>query len=204
MIHLLQHYTSNFKPLIDITRPVHEAYCNKHGYQLHIKEVPKYPVYNGLEKLNQILEVCDNGDIALVMDADVMITNTLLKIERFLKYGKDLYFSEGLNCGVFIIIKHEWTTEVIKTLIDGIERKAFHCEQDGIEIIHRVIGGIIEVCKHPCFNSYLSELYPEIPKPVTKEQGQWEKGCFILHLPALSLEKRIEILTKIKDEIVYE
>lgn len=204
MIRLLQHYTSNFNPLIDITRPIHEAYCNKHGYQLHIREVPEYPVYNGLEKLNQILEVCNNGDTALVVDADACITNLTIKIENFRRYGKDLYFSEGMNCGVFIVIKQNWTCDIINTVKEGIIRNAFNCEQDGFEIIRRVIDTNVEMCNHPCFNSYLSELYSEIPQPVTKEQGQWEKGCFVLHVPALPLEKRIEILNNVKKDIVYE
>lgn len=204
MIRLLQHYTPNFKPLIDISKPIHEAYCKKHGYSFHLKEVPQYEVYNGLEKLNQILEVCENGDIALVMDADAMVTNLLFKVERFLEYGKDLYFSQGLNCGVFIIIKHEWTTDVIRTLISGIKKGAFNCEQDGIEIIYRLLSGIKKVHQHPCFNSYLSELYPEVAQPVTKEQGQWGKGCFVLHLPALLLEQRINLMKEYSQYIIWE
>ena len=80
MIRLLQHYTPNFKPLIDISKPIHEAYCKKHGYSFHLKEVPQYEVYNGLEKLNQILEVCENGDIALVMDAFFFLLISLVLI----------------------------------------------------------------------------------------------------------------------------
>jgi len=203
LIHLLQHFTPNFKPLIDITRPLHEAYCNKHGYQLHIKEVSEYPVYNGLEKLNQILEVCEEGDVALVMDADAMITNTSITIESFLEQVNDLYVSEGLNMGIFIVKISKMTLSILDTMIAEIKQNIFHCEQDAINSRYKFYPNL-KVCKHPCFNSYLSELYPEIPQPVTKEQGQWEKGCFILHLPALSIEKRCKILNQIKEQIVYE
>ena len=44
----------------------------------------------------------------------------------------------------------------------------------------------------------------EVPQPVTKEQGQWEPGCFVLHVPALSIEKRIEVLKEYSQYVVYE
>jgi len=207
VIRILQHYTPNFKPLIDLTKPIHKEYCKRHGYSFNLKEVPEYPVYNGLEKLNQILEVCKENDAALVMDADVLITNHTIKIENQFSYGKTLSFSKGLNMGVFVIKNCWFSISIIKLMILLIEKGVCNCEQDAIELIYSkklVYESTTETRKHPCFNSYLSELYPEIPQPVTKEQGQWEKGCFILHVPALSIEKRIEVLNNIKQHIVYE
>lgn len=212
MIHVLQHYTPNFKPLIDITRPVHEAYCNKHGYQLHLKEVPEYPVYNGLEKLNQILEVCKEGDVALVMDADSCVTNLSIEIESFLSENKSFYLCEGLNMGIFIIKLTDYSKMLIEYMIMKILCCDYNCEQDVINALmvgvvfqlNNIVRGEISVKSHPAFNSYLSQYYSEVLQPVTKEQGEWEHGCFILHVPALPIEKRIEILTNIKEQIVYE
>jgi len=205
LIHVLQHYTPNFKPLIDITKPIHEAYCNKHGYQLHLKEVPEYGVYNGLEKLNQILEVCKEGDVALVMDADAMLTNMDITIESFLEDDKDLYLSDGLNMGIFIIRKTDWSNTFIYMLLKSINSGQSNCEQDAVELFMKFHKDPkIKVCLHPCFNSYPSIYYPEVPQPVSKEQGNWETGCYVIHTPALTISKRIEILTNIKEQIVYE
>ena len=206
MIHLLQHHTPNFKPLIDITRPLHEAYCNKHGYNLNIQAVPEYEVYDGEYKLKQILEFCEEGDIALVIDADAMITNMDITIESFLEDGKDLFLSEGLNMGVFIVRKTKWLTNFIEWVLVGIYIKMYHCEQDAIMDMKDdfLKQGTTKILPHPCFNSYPSIYYPEVPQPVSKEQGNWETGCYVIHTPALSLEKRCEILNQVKEQIVYE
>lgn len=205
MIRLLQHYTPNFKPLIDISKPIHEAYCKKHGYSFHLKEVPQYEVYNGLEKLNQILEVCEDGDIALVMDADAMVTNLLFKVEQFLENDKDFYFSDGMNCGVFIFRATPFSKYRIKSVIYLIEKGQYNCEQDAFEDIFKDRSDRhVSILPHPCFNSYLSQYYPEVKQPVTKEQGQWEPGCFVLHFPALPLEQRINLMKEYSQYIVYE
>ena len=198
MIRLLQHYTPNFKPLIGISRPIHEEYCRLHGYSFYLKEVPEYGVYNGLEKLNQILEVCEDGDWAFVMDADSVITNLNLAIESLFEPNKDWYLSEGLNMGVFLIKSTKLNRSIIDIMYKEIECRIFSCEQDAI-MIHSKFIPTLSIKKHPCFNSYLSELYPEIPQPVSEEQGQCVEGkSFVLHLTALPLEKRIEIMINTK------
>lgn len=203
MIRLLQHYTPNFKPLIDISRPIHEEYCKLHGYSLHIKEVPEYGVYNGLEKLSQILEVCEDGDVALVIDGDAIITNLLFNVERFLQNDKDFYVAQGWNMGVFIVRITPASIKLLNHIFFWIKEGKFNCEQDAFEFYMQMYllseaTDIIATVPHPCFNSYLSELYPSVPQPVTEQQGQWVEGRFILHLPALPLSQRAEIMKNIK------
>lgn len=202
MIRLLQHYTPNFKPLIDISKPIHEEYCRLHGYSFHLKEVPEYGVYNGLEKLSQIMEVCEDGDVALVMDADAMITNLNANVENIFKSGcSNIQLCEGHNCGVMLIKITVNSVAHIKRIIKQIKIGQFNCEQDAINDFMKYYfhdGHVIYTHKHPAFNSYLSELYPEIPQPVSEEQGQWVEGSFILHLPALPISQRIEIMKNTK------
>ena len=70
-----------------------------------------------------------------------------------------------------------------------------YCEQDAInkylsEFPH---DNNIKFLTHPSINSYLYENYPEIPAQ-EEEYGQWVPGNFVLHLPGMSQEKRIEIM----------
>lgn len=197
MIRILQHYTPNFKPLIDISKPIHEEYCRVHGYSFHLKEVPEYGVYDGLDKLSQILEVCEDGDIALVMDADAIISNLNITVESFLKDGKDWYLSEGLNMGVFIVRITSINVKAINEIMDEVKAKIFYCEQDAMIIHHKFLPNLC-IKQHPCFNSYLSGFYTEIKQPVSEQQGQWVEGSFILHLPALPLHQRLNIMKSIK------
>lgn len=168
-----------------------------HGYVFHIKKVPNYDRYNGLHKL-KMLDAIDDGDVAMIVDADVIITNFNYKIEDFFEFGNELFLADGANCGVMIVRKtFRGITDVIT---EDIKAGKFDCEQDAIGyLISTNKSWNVKILPHPCFNSYLSELYPEIPQPVTEEEGQWIEGkSFILHLPALPLEKRIEIMKNTK------
>lgn len=196
MVRVLQHITENWQSLLEISKPIHKEYCELHDYSYHLKVIEPYPVYNGIEKLNQILRECDKGDIALVLDGDAIITNLTIKVEDFLEDGKDFYVSDGINMGVFIVGLTAETEWMIEKMISAISMKIFQCEQDAFEGL--VDSKCVKVCSHPCFNSYLSELYPEVPQPVSEEQGQWVEGSFILHVPAQSLETRIEVFKSTK------
>lgn len=191
------HHTTNWNELVAITRPLLQEYCDDYGYELNIKEVPPYHVYTGIEKLKQIVDVLKEDDIALVMDADACITNLTIPIESFLEEGRDWYLSDGLNMGVFLIRATELNIAIIKLIISEIEAGIFDCEQDAIQLHKKHIKNLC-IKKHPCFNSYLSELYPEVPQPVNEQQGQWVEGSYILHLPALPLSQRIEIMKSVK------
>jgi len=209
VIRLLQHYTQNFKPLIDISKPIHEAYCERHGYSFHLKEVPEYGVYNGLDKLSQIMEVCSDGDIAMVCDADALVTNLNVKIEDFIKEGKDFYVAQGWNMGVFIVRITTASIKLINHLFFWIKNDRFNCEQDAFEFYMQMYllsdaTDIILTVKHPCFNSFLPELYLDIKEERRYLPSAWEPSHFALHVPALSIEKRIEVLKEYSQYVVYE
>lgn len=199
MIYVLMHYTDSFKELVDISRPILTEYCEAHGYRLDIRKVPQYERYTGMEKLQHVMDVLSMGDVALVLDADACVTNFYQKIEDFLCEDKDLYFAEGMNAGVFIVRKTENTKRFFVCCVGEVYFGKHDCEQDFFNTHKNAGNHFICVLPHPCFNSYLSELYPEIPQPVTEEQGQWVEGSsFVIHLPGLSMEKRKEILQTIK------
>ncbi len=169
------------------------------GYKLDIRKV-KYEKYDGKEKLKHVLNVMEkDGDIALVLDADTLITNQRTKIENFLEDGKDLYFTtdmNGLNTGTFIVRKSTWSTYFLSQAFDLIGNNELHCEQDAIAYLIRTNKPEdltrIKLLDHPSINSFKYELYPEYGEQDAK-LGQWVPGCFILHLAAMPNEKRIEI-----------
>jgi hypothetical protein len=58
----------------------------------------------------------------------------------------------------------------------------------------------VKYLPHPSINSYRYELYAGYEGDyfhdymhIPHEYGQWEPGDLLLHLPGLSLEKRIEV-----------
>ncbi len=70
----------------------------------------------------------------------------------------------------------------------------------------------IKILPHPSINSLLYEEYAptwgiigntdtSLPKP-THEEGDWRRGCFICHLPGMTLERRLEIFAKLQKDVI--
>lgn len=209
MIKVLTHYTPSWKDLAEITIPISELYCSKHGYSINAYECSPYQHYNGKEKLRHILEGLNDNDIALVMDADSIITNLTIKIESFIDNKHDFYISNHLgkcNAGVFIIRLTKWSRKFIDYLLENIGKEKVYCEQDAIQKYQseNPNNPKIKILTHPSINSFNYNLYPEHPDITEESQGMWNKGNFILHLPGVGITERKKILTNIKEQIIYE
>ena len=199
MIRVLLHYTPNWKEIANITIPIAKEYCKKHGYKFSAYDCIAYGQYDGKEKLNHILYEWKAGDVCMVMDADTMITNHGIKIEDFIDDSHDLYISKhvgNINAGIFIIRLTEWSKRFLRYVLDNIGQEKIYCEQDAIAKYRREHphDSKIKIVEHPAFNSLKYELYPEhgIQK---EEDGQWVEGkSFVLHLPGIGQERRLEIL----------
>lgn len=194
-------FTSNWKPLADIVLPVANEYCDTHSYQPHfvVYDEP-CPSDFGFRKLTEARQLFENGvDVVVCMDLDTKITNHLILVESFLERGKDAYFTfdvNGLNAGVFILINSAWTKEFIDILLSKKGIPNIHCEQDAIIAYLKdyPTSGKTKIVSHPAFNSYMyAEYNGQYGQPAHNE-GQWETGDFVLHLPGISMGRRIEIL----------
>lgn len=204
-VRILLHFTSNWLDIANITVPVLQEYADKWGYELIAQEVNPYDKYTGLHKIRQIKKYLKDGDVGFVIDCDAILTNMKIPIESFLDGKHDFYICEGLNAGVFIIKQGDWARYFIEYIEQGINNGKFHCEQDAIEAYLKDDPNKnykIKVIPHPAFNSYLSELYSHVEQPVSIEQGQWEKGCFVCHVPSQGLFTRVKFLTELKEKIV--
>lgn len=208
-------YTESWQELADIVLPNLKKYAKKHLYYTHIEKYEKE--FSGFEKLVWCKKLLEEYDVIWSLDMDTFITNHTIRIEQFINKGSNyrLFFItkdyNGINAGSFIIQKdtlnagaHEWLLNEFlnKQGVGGV-----YCEQDAISLWHkeheRTMKTLVDILPHPSINSYKYELYPEIPYQ-THEQGQWQKGDFILHLPGIGINQRVEIFNKIKEDIIYE
>lgn len=203
-VKVLTHFTPNWKELSLITVPVLQKYCDKHGYHLSVFENTPYQNYTGKEKMKQILEVCKYGDIAMVIDADAIITNPEIKIESFIDDDHDFYITKHVGCvnaGVFILRFTQWTEMFINKLLPSIGKERIHCEQDSITqyMADYPNSTKIKVCSHPSFNSFDYSLYPEHKDKIGSDED-WRPNHFVLHLPGTGMELRTSKLSKIKTD----
>lgn len=194
-------YTESWQELADVVFPNVHRYVDKHVYWF--KPIKHY-VFNGFGKLREIKNLLSIYDTVWSMDLDTLITNHSIKVEKFLDDTNDLYFTfdfNGLNCGSFIVIRSVFSMSVLNTALSLEGLPSIHCEQDAFNEIFKLspsaIFDKVKHLPHPSINSYHYNLYPEIP-PQTHEQGNWEEGDFVLHLPGIGMDKRLEILKNTK------
>jgi hypothetical protein len=188
--------------MADIVLPNLQAYCKRHGYEYRFVCFPE-PCESdfGFRKLTGILDLFNEGfDVVVSFDLDLLITNHNYKIEQFLTDEHDFFICKdynGINAGSFIVRNSGWLVGFLDWLLRcrGIDK--IHCEQDAIAYYMRLFPNDekIKILPHPSINSYLYENYPDIPQQ-THERGQWQPTDFILHLPGLGMETRLDIMKK--------
>lgn len=191
-------YTSDWSEIAKISVPNAVNYARKHGYSWNIQAVPQ--PFSGYDKISHIQNIFDHdeADVVMSIDCDALITNYNIKVKKFLDEQHSLFICKdynGINAGVFIARKTDWIKDFFSYILLCKGEPDMHCEQDAIVKYMNEFntGNNIKILPHPSINSYLYESYPDIPFQ-THEQGQWESGDFLLHLPGLSMEKRIDIL----------
>lgn len=214
MTKLLTHHTENWQPLADITIPAMKEYCERHGYEFDVSVVKPYDVYNGIDKLIQIEERLNDGDIGLVLDADCLITNFGLKVEDLLNEEHSFGIANdinGLNAGAFVIRWDDWGKKFMDYLFDQYGQPGIDCEQNSIEkyISENPNDPRIKILPHPSINSVPYECYypshgkigykegDVVPIP-TREEGRWAEGDFLLHIPGKPMADRIQIFNSVK------
>jgi hypothetical protein len=207
-------YYSNYQSLSDVVKPNAKKYCEKQGYELACQLLPDGVPY-GYWKLEFTLWALKYGntDLVLCMDLDTLITNHNIRVDSFLDTDHDFYVTcdvNGINTGVFIIRKTDWAIEFLEFILS--HRFDFDNEQVAIDHFKEIDHWKekIKMLPHPSINSYPYDHYApswgvigdrKIDRP-THEEGDWRPSDFICHLPGMSLEKRLEIFTKLQEEII--
>lgn len=196
-------YGSNYDAIADVTIPVMDEYCKHQGYGFAIKFLPEGGNEYPYKKHEFIQTLFKKGyDLAWYLDVDAMVTNFNYRIEEFIDEKHHLFITKDFNelNGGSLIIKNTDIGKVMNNMILA-EREKYDNEQNVINALmgSRAFSNFVKVLPHPSINSYRYDLYPECIKCVgNKNLGDWEVGCFVLHVPALPIWKRVEILKNTK------
>lgn len=193
-------YSHSYEKIADTTIPTFVKYCIKNGYEFELIKITNWKFHY---RKNQYLQEKMKSDIDFFfyLDCDAKITNLSTPITQFIDEEHDLFITKdinGINGGSLIIKNTEggrWLNYFILS-----KRNEFNNEQEVIEYYMKdpEFSKHVKVLSHPSINSYPYEYYSEF-KDVTPQEGQWIEGeSFVLHTPALPLEKRAEILQNAK------
>lgn len=204
--------TESYLPVSNITFPILQEYADRHGYTFIPKvvtESERGPVWERVRSLQSALEA---HDWAVHIDADCLITNLNIPLTEIIENYKSVIVSKAetedhrlvLNDG-FLAIKDSIAGFGILAYcwkhLNAPEDKIF-CLQDALQYLYDFgtdeLKQSFGIVPQKSVNSFLYEEYG-MPKETI---GNWERGHFVLHLPGMSTEKRVELLTKYREEIV--
>jgi hypothetical protein len=125
-----------------------------------------------------------------------------VQLETFLQPGVDLitsYDAIGLNNGVLFFRNTDWTKNLLKTWASSSPSYEGHPSPEQSALAHLLYREPKDKwisAPQKAFNSYLYELYPNLSCP----EGQYSSGDFILHLPGVSNDVRVEIFKRYSKE----
>lgn len=212
----------SYEPLAEITFHQNKyQYCLKHGYEPIQKNddwsFPKKAI--GFEKLKHTLEIFQERphlDWIHYSGCDTLVTNFNQKLENIIddSYHMIVCFDgNGMNVDSLLIKNSRVGNGLLNVILKAYDNYKDHFwyeQQAFIDFFFTAPLGrdIIKALPQRVMNSYIYDLYPEWKdRPQldhTGNDGNWVHGDFMLHLPGIPLEKRIEIMTEFLGKVVND
>lgn len=201
-------YGENYSELAAICKPSLILYCAKWGYACDMKQIkPNEKGTYAYARIEHTAKLLEEYDCVLMLEGDMLITNDTYRIEGFLQTDKHFYLTKdinGVNTASFIVVKSEASKELLHNCL--LNKDKYPDEQNFFE---KLDIDIIKELPHPSINSLPYEYYApsygkynykdgDVVEKPTHEQGCWQQGDFVMHLPGFTLEQRIKIFNLYK------
>lgn len=220
-------HDENYHELASVTVPVKEAYCQKWGYEFVCRTSDFFynNTYNGnpsdlligFEKLKMVLDVFEERphlDWIHWSGTDVLITNYNVRLENIVDDDYHIvvcFDGNGMNVDSMLIKNSKVGRGLMRWILDNVETYRHHWwyeQQAMIDFYFQDPLGkdIIKALPQRVMNSYIYDLYPEWrTKPHidhTGHDGDWQEGDFMLQLPGLPTQQRIDIMKEIMKKAI--
>jgi hypothetical protein len=212
-ISLLTHTDTTFKPVSDITIPIFKEYCDRHNYDFFCRTEHTSGRHIVWEKIALILDYFENKrdafDWLCYCDADAMIMNHTIRLENFIDDNVDFIGTNdchGYNAGVFFLKNSDWSFDFIKRVWevnphDPILRGRYNDTQAEqlaiVSAMKKSKGGHVKIVQQSLFNAF-----PYYHWNINYPEGDFKEGDFILHLPGMNTQERVDYLNKYKGLII--
>ena len=220
-------HDENYHELASVTVPVKEAYCQKWGYEFVCRTSDFFynNTYNGnpsdlligFEKLKMVLDVFEERphlDWIHWSGTDVLITNYNVRLENIVDDDYHIvvcFDGNGMNVDSMLIKNSKVGRGLMRWILDNVENYRHHWwyeQQAMIDFYFQDPLGkdIIKALPQRVMNSYIYDLYPEWrTKPHidhTGHNGDWQEGDFMLQLPGLPTQQRIDVMKEIMKKAI--
>lgn len=205
-------YTGNptFIEMGDFSSKVNGDYCRRHGYRFRVYrnyfDPTRHPSWS---KIFFVRNTLNDYEWVFWIDADAIITNPDIKLEKFLDdhymlimakqdWNKGLW--NTINFGVFLARKDPLLTKFFDLVWGDIKRKGrVGWEQDGVRLYMNkepYKSKAKVVCRRE-FNSLIPHESLKMGNKFNLETEAWHKGDFIAHYGC----KRTDILAAMKETL---
>lgn len=208
-------FFDNYRDLANVVAPNWTEYAQRHGYDLRMY-CGEYPGAEsrsiGFQKIQFVYDQMFGSnadsppDVAWVLDLDIIVTNFNVRVEDFLDDQHDYFVTTGVHglCnGSFIIKRNDRAKAVLEYMLAN--QYNHENEQDTLKfhLDDPALKGRLRLFPYYSFCSLMFGLYPE-RSHLTQFEKPWQCGDFVLHLAALSQERRIEIFESsiIQDSLI--
>lgn len=206
-IAVCQLWDKNYQALADLTWDKNKKlYCEYWQYPYHIKtDGFKYtPSYEKVKFMLDVMNEHPEYEWLYWAGTDTLITNFYINLESFVDNDYHVIMSKdinGINADSFLLKNTKESKEYFEflwTLVEQYNDHIFWEQQAMIDNMDKY-GHLFKIISQKSFNSMLyRQLYWEIYKSSidqTGNDGQWEPGDFLLHVPGSWVPKK-EILEK--------
>jgi hypothetical protein len=199
LIYVITAWDGNQDALAKVSMPNILAYCHRHNYGLiQARNGERHPCWWKVKAVEQALAEI-KPDWAVWLDIDLWITNHTTKLEYWMSLDHDFvcsYDKNGLNAGVLFFRNTEWTRQLLERWWETDTHGCVSPEQSALAYCLPAMNANSKWCCRPQkeFNAYDYSEYG-----YSYASGQWEVGDFILHMPGVTNERRIERFTQLRD-----
>jgi mannan polymerase II complex MNN10 subunit len=198
-------HNDHYSDLANITFQNKKEYCKLYGYPLIAKTDNWKNIPIGFEKaylIQDIFSEYPEYEWVFFSECDTLITNMNIKLEDIVKDEPQHFVItsdiNGCNAGSFFVRNSIQGREIISEMINSIGHNIN--EQF---FIHDFVSGktfldihIFSIYEQTTFNSYPKEY------DIYNGCGRWSEGDFMIHMPGLSNETRINLMKEYRERII--
>lgn len=204
-IAMIQAWDKNYQSMADITWTQNKKlYCEHWGYPYHIKtEGFKYVVsYEKIKFMLDVMREHPEYDWLYWAGTDTLITNFYIPLESFVDDNYHIIMAKdinNINADSFMLKNTKESQDYFEFIWSLAPKYNDHMWWEQQAMIDNMdkYGHLFKIVPQKTFNSFLyKQLYWNIYRSSidkTGNDGQWEPGDFLLHIPGAGLPKK-EIL----------
>ena len=200
IVTLLTAASESHWPIMELSLPNKAEYCAKHKIQLDARKHVNIEYIHGERQLFS-LDALDHCDWLFFNGADTLIMNQQVDVRVFIDPYYDLIIGldvNGINNDVLLLKNCQKS----RTFLECVLAMKNLCPNDQVAMAHTIqnLPGFKTKAVHQrLFNSYL---YKEYPYHKTDNGGTFELGDFMLHLPGLPVERRLELMNEYLPKVI--